>query len=104
MRWNFLNGYSGILPYVKGAVYIYFGTVMDNGATLLTQGSLDDLRKLGLVPQDGMRLTFYDYDADAENRPTYLCADGTLRHDAITGQWGALIDESTFRAVPRPQG
>ena len=40
MRWNFLNGYSGILPCVEGAVYIYFGDVMDNGATLLTQGSL----------------------------------------------------------------
>jgi hypothetical protein len=81
---------------MKGAVYLYFGENM------LTNGSYEDLRKLGIAPSEGMRLTFYDIDTDDQNRATYLCAEGTLYSvtEAVTA-WYARIDESTFRSTPR---
>jgi hypothetical protein len=86
---------------VKGAVYIYFGGVLSNGATMLTRGSFEDLERLGLTPQEGTRLKFYDLDADDENRPTYLCAEGILHFDDETRTWSAFVDEATFHTVPR---
>jgi hypothetical protein len=44
---------------------------------------------------------FYDLDADDENRPTYLCAEGILHFDDETGTWSAFVEEATFHTVPR---
>jgi hypothetical protein len=81
---------------MKDAVYLYFA------AAMLTNGSYEDLRKLGVEPKEGLRLTFYDLYADDQDRPTYLCAEGTLYSVTdVTTAWYAEIDESTFRTVPR---
>jgi hypothetical protein len=80
---------------VKGAVYHYFGD------DYLTKGSFDDLQRLGITPEEGLRLTFYDIDADEENRPTYLCAEGTLHFGEETSTWYISIKQDTFRSVPR---
>jgi len=79
---------------VQGGVYLYFSNPH------LTAGSFDDLRRLGMKPEVGLRLTFYDYDADDDGRPVYLCADGRLYLDG-QGSWSADIDEGTFRTLPR---
>jgi hypothetical protein len=88
---------------VKGGVYLYFGDVMSGGGTRLTHGSFEDLKQLGVVPKEGMQLVFYDYDADDENRPTYLCADGVLRFDEKQHTWEAFVEPCSFRSVPRPE-
>ena len=80
---------------MKGAVYHYFGD------DYLTNGSFDDLRRLGITPEEGMRLTFYDIDADEENRPTYLCAEGSLHFRREKSTWYVSIEQDTFRSVLR---
>jgi hypothetical protein len=84
-----------------GGVYLYFGGVLSDGGTMLTRGSYEDLEKLEVQPKEGLRFTFYDFDADDENRPTYLCAEGVLHFDVENKRWCALVDENTFRTVPR---
>ncbi len=83
---------------MKGAVYLYFA------AAMLTNGSYEDLRKLGIEPREGLKLTFYDLDGDEQNRPTYLCAEGTLYqvHEKVSA-WYAKIDESSYRSVLRSE-
>ena len=83
---------------MKGAVYLYFGD------TILTNGSYTDLRKLGIEPKEGLKLTFYDMDADDQNRPTYLCAEGTLYQvREKVSAWYANIDEGSFRSILRSE-
>lgn len=79
---------------MQGGIYLYFADKR------LTVGSFDDLRRMGIRPEVGLRLTFYDEDADGEGRQVYLCADGRLYLDA-EGKWCADVDEDTFRTVPR---
>jgi hypothetical protein len=56
---------------------------------------------MSITPTEGMRLTFYDLDADDVNRPDYLCAEGVLHLEEGSTIWRVAIDESTFRAIPR---
>jgi hypothetical protein len=86
---------------VKIGVYLYFGGVLSDGATLLTRGSFDDLAELGLRPEEGLRLTFYDFDADDENKPTYLRAEGVLHFSEENQCWCAVVDNSTFHSRSR---
>ncbi len=76
---------------MKGSVYLYFGH------TLLTKGSFEDLERLGIDPEVGRELEFYDLDADDQDRPTYLCARGALYLE--DGRWHAAIDQNSFRSV-----
>jgi hypothetical protein len=76
---------------MKGAVYLYFGH------NLLTNGSFEDLANLGITPKEGMVLTFYEGDADEQNRPTYLYAEGILYLDG--GKWHARFDPDSIRSV-----
>jgi hypothetical protein len=80
---------------MKGSVYLYFAN------DLLTDGSFKDLEKLGVTPQEGMALTFYDLDADDQDRPTYLCAQGVLYLKG--GRWHAKIDPDSFRSILRSE-
>jgi hypothetical protein len=78
---------------MRNGVYLYFGH------TMRTNGSFEDLQRLGITPEEGMALTFYDLYGDEQNRPTYLCADGVLYRE--DDRWHARIDENTFRSIPR---
>jgi hypothetical protein len=80
---------------MKGSVYLYFGD------RLLTNGSFEDMRKLGIMPVEGLPLNFYEIDADDQDRPTYLCAKGTLYLDH--GAWYAEIDTNSFYSVLRSE-
>jgi hypothetical protein len=70
---------------------------------MLTNGSFSDLQKLGLTPKEGMRLNFYDRDADDENRPTYLCAEGVLHFDDESRTWCAFVDTDSFHSLPQSE-
>ena len=85
---------------MNGAVYLCAMETAPNGGSLLTDGSFEDLRKLGLIPVEGMRLQFYDFDADDEGRATYLFCQGVLHFDQGHGVWYALVDQESFRTVP----
>jgi hypothetical protein len=78
---------------MKEAVYLYFGH------SLLTNGSFEDMERLGITPAEGLALTFYDLDADDQDRPTYLCANGVLYFE--NDRWHAKVDSSSFRSVLR---
>ena len=80
---------------MKSSVYLYFGH------TLLTKGSFEDLERLGINPEVGRELEFYDLDADDEDRPTYLCARGVLYLE--DGCWHAAVDRSSFHSVLRSE-
>ena len=80
---------------MKGGVYLYFGN------TLLTSGSFEDLQKLGISPQEGLALTFYDFDADEQDRPTYLCASGVLYRE--DDRWHAKVNPDSFHSILRSE-
>jgi hypothetical protein len=73
---------------------------MSDGGILLTNGSFADLEKLGVAPREGMRLSFYELDADKDNRPIYLCAEGVLHFDDESRTWSAFIDPGSFHCLP----
>jgi hypothetical protein len=78
---------------MKGCVYFYFGD------TRLTHGSFEDLEKLGIIPREGLALKFYDLDADEQDRPIYLCANGVLYREGE--KWHAKIDPGSFHSILR---
>jgi hypothetical protein len=80
---------------MKNGVYFYFG------GDYLTNGSFDDLHRLGIKPEEGMRLTFYEIDVDEQNRPIYLCAEGILHAHENGRNWLVEIDKSSVRSVLR---
>ena len=81
---------------MKGRIYFYFGH------TQLTHGSFEDLQRLGITPEEGLSLNFYDLDADDLDRPTYLCATGVLYRDEYAN-WHANIDQSSFHSILRSE-
>jgi hypothetical protein len=82
---------------LNGAVYLYFGDAK------LTTGSFDDLRELGIIPKEGIRLIFYDLDADKEGHPMYMCAEGVLHFERESASWRAVVEEESLRWVPRSE-
>jgi len=76
---------------MKGGVYLYFGH------NILTNGSFEDLDKLGITPKEGMVLTFYDSDADEQDRPIYLYTEGSLYLKG--GRWHARFVPDSIRSV-----
>jgi hypothetical protein len=81
---------------MKGGVYLYFGH------NILTNGSFEDLNKLGITPKEGVVLTFYELDADEHERPIYLYTEGSLYLDG--GRWHARFDPDSIRSVLRSEG
>jgi len=77
----------------NGRIYLY----VDNpGWNRFTLGTLEDLKEAGIVPEEGMKLKFYNDDTDEHGRPDDLVFEGTIRHLAELG-WGAIPDERSFR-------
>ena len=86
---------------MTGGIYLYFPGILPDGGTMLTRGSFEDLEKLGIQPKEGLRFTFYESDADDEDRPIYLCAEGVLYFSEENKCWCALVNKNTFRTLPR---
>jgi hypothetical protein len=81
---------------MKERIYLNF----ENG--MLTTGSFDDLKQLGLKPQVGMHLDFYDVGKDEHGAVTYQSAEGVLTFDQETGSWYATLDPGSIRPVASP--
>ena len=60
-------------------------------------GTVDDMARSGLVLNEGMIVTFYDYDASEKAADDKLLFDGTVHYEAAQQKWYALIDWTSFR-------
>jgi hypothetical protein len=64
--------------------------------------TLRDLESQGIALQDGLRLTFWDYDAADDGTPLDLEADGTVYFDRERNCWAAWYDFNLVRWVEPP--
>jgi hypothetical protein len=69
----------------------------DNRLRLTCAGTLKDLERHGIELREGLRLTFYTDDADAEGRPDDLLVDGVVRYDEGQRCWVAQADWQHLR-------
>jgi len=75
-------------------VYLYVD--VPNGPNYLnTMGSRRDILRLGLRLQDGMRLKFWNGDADEAGNLDDLLFEGTVYEDPKKG-WYAIPEENSF--------
>jgi hypothetical protein len=76
-------------------IYLYPIGKFDRTWSPFTLGTYDDLKALGLIPEEGMKLEFYTDDGDGEGNRDDLLFEGTA-HFVVGRGWGAIIDASTF--------
>jgi hypothetical protein len=76
----------------NGRIYLY----PCDDLSPFTKGTWDDLREAGITPAEGLRIQFYDDDADDNGRPCALVFEGVAHREPSKG-WMARIDRSTFR-------
>ena len=67
-----------------------------------TIGTFEDLKLAGIAPKEGLRLAFYNDDADDSGNPDDLWFEGTLHYDPRRG-WGAIVDDQSFRSESADQ-
>src|SRR5262245_52271433 len=78
-------------------VYADFHNLDDeNRVRLNTQGTVQDLARLGLRLAEGLALTLYTEDADEAGHPDDLLVDGIARRSDDSG-WVAEVDWSSLR-------
>jgi hypothetical protein len=68
---------------------------------LTLPGTLRDLEKQRIELRDGLRLIFWDHDADADGTPLELEADATVYFDHERDCWAARYDFDAVRWVER---
>jgi hypothetical protein len=61
-------------------------------------GTFADLKEAGITPEEGLRLQFYNDDADDEGNPDDLLFDGIVHFQPERG-WGAILEEASFHSV-----
>lgn len=59
---------------------------------LTTVGTRRDLEKYGIILTNGLKLTFYMDDADANGNEDNLIFDGIVQYDEVNQRWVAVID------------
>ena len=64
--------------------------------------TLRDLERQGISLHEGLRLTFWDYDADDDGSPLHLEADATVEYDARRKVWVAWYEMDEVRWVTPP--
>jgi hypothetical protein len=67
------------------------------GRIILTEGTWSNLEKHGIRIEQGLRLTFYQHDADDDGRRNDLIFDGTTQFDTKEQRWVAAIDWDNFK-------
>jgi hypothetical protein len=79
-------------------VYADFQNLDDFYRLKLTcAGTLEDLERQGIQLQEGLVLTFYTDDADDQDRPDELRAEGVVHYDEDGQCWVASIDWAAIR-------
>jgi hypothetical protein len=66
-------------------------------------GTIEDLARQGIALRDGMALTLYADDLDAQGRPDELLADGIVSFSEEEHCWVAAVDWSAIRHASREQ-
>jgi hypothetical protein len=61
-----------------------------------TKGSIEDIARLGIVLQEGMRLPVYSDASETED----LVAEGTVGFDKERATWFVSIDWKQIQTVP----
>jgi hypothetical protein len=83
---------------VKPKVYADFHNADANGRLRLNcVGTVEDLARLGVTLRNGMSLTFYSDDLDAQAQLDELLVDGIVSFSEEEHCWVAAIDWSAIR-------
>jgi hypothetical protein len=86
--------FNGVLRVPRGRLDLF---------TRVPQGGLEELKRQGVEPADGLRATLYDLDAMDDGTPAFLEVDGSLFWDDDRGEWLAAFEKGAFRTVPRTE-
>src|ERR1700722_11994327 len=79
-------------------IYADFQNLDDwNRLRLTCAGTREDLAREKIQLQEGLLLTFYTDDADAEGQPDDLLAEGVFHHNTEEQCWVAEIDWNALR-------
>jgi len=78
-----------------GRLYLYPIGNVDRTWSPFTIGTYKDLEEAGISLSEGMKLQFYDEDADGQGKADDLLFAGTAHFVEGRG-WGAIIDASSF--------
>ena len=79
-------------------IYADFQNLDDfNRLRLTCAGTLQELEHQGIELQEGLVLTFYTDDEDAQGRPDELRAEGVVHYDEDGQCWVATIDWAAVR-------
>lgn len=70
---------------------------VERRAILTTLGTARDLERLGVELREGMVLSFYTDDADADGNADELWSEGTVHFDEGAQHWVAVIDWPNVR-------
>lgn len=82
---------------VKPKVYADFHNADANGRLRLNcVGTIEDLARQGLTLRDGLPLTLYTDDLDAQGQPDELRVDGVVSFSEEERCWVAAIDWSAI--------
>jgi hypothetical protein len=79
----------------NGRIFLY--AIAGKGWSPFTIGSFEDLKLAGITPEEGLRLKFYNDDADDAGNRDDLFFEGTIHFSQSRG-WGASVDPESFRA------
>jgi hypothetical protein len=79
-------------------IYADFQNLDDSNRLRLTSaGTLQDLKREGIQLEEGLVLTLYSDDADDQDQPDELRAEGVVHYDAEGQCWVATIDWAALR-------
>jgi len=78
-----------------GRIYLYPCSNIDKDWSPFTVGTYEDVKHAGIKFQEGMKLCFYNEDADDYGRADDLLFDGVIHFSPGKG-WGAVIGASIF--------
>lgn len=70
----------------------FMKTDSEHRLLLTTRGTIEDLKKLGIEPQEGLRLQVYSDDAGDQGNRDDLLADGIVHRDEEHDRWVLEID------------
>lgn len=64
-------------------------------------GTIEDLERLKIELQEGLKLVFYTDDADDDGKSDDLVAEGIVEYDKENNRWVARVDWNEFRNISK---
>jgi hypothetical protein len=80
-------------------VYADFNDLLryTNRVRLRTHGARADLDRQGVMLEEGLELELYDFDANEQDEPDDLIANGTIYWDVDEDMWMARLDMESIK-------